>query len=144
MISLRAGSIQKCTWYSDAEQNAVVDDGNETQDTFGLLQLLGFQAQLLVAGRRHIGPVDHDLGGSPGEVKKRELCLQLISKESFTNIRSLRHKKQVQSTFSAHLGLMHFISRPYFTPIEKLSFEVHSVTDFGRRMQTLGDHCEHV
>lgn len=94
-----AGSIQKCTWYSDAEQNAVVDDGNETQDTFGLLQLLGFQAQLLVAGRRHIGPVDHDLGGSPGEVKKREVCLQLISKESFTNIGSLNTKNKFSPLF---------------------------------------------
>lgn len=34
---------------------------------------------------------------------------------------------------------MHFTRRPYF-PLKytkKLSFEVHSVTDFGRRMQTL-------
>lgn len=56
-----------CTWYSDAEQNAVVDDWDEAQDAFGLLQLLGFQAQLLAAIHRHIGPVDHDLGSSTGE-----------------------------------------------------------------------------
>lgn len=54
------------TWHSHTEQDAVVDNGDEAQDTFGPLQLLGFQARILLAGRRHIGPVDHDLGASPG------------------------------------------------------------------------------
>lgn len=39
---------------------------------------------------------------------------------------------------------MHFIRRPYF-PLkytEKLSFEVHSVTDFGRRIQTTVNMCK--
>lgn len=35
--------IAFCTWYSNAEQNAVVDDRDEAQDAFGLLQLLRFQ-----------------------------------------------------------------------------------------------------
>lgn len=59
--------METCTWHSHAQQDAVVDDRDEAQDTFGLLQLLGFQAQLPVAGRRHIGPVDHDLDASPGQ-----------------------------------------------------------------------------
>lgn len=57
----------QCTWYSHTEQSTVVDNRDEAQDTFGPLQLLRFQAQLLVAGHCHIGPVDHDLGASPRE-----------------------------------------------------------------------------
>lgn len=56
-----------CTWYSHTQQNTVVDDRNEAQDTFGLLQLLGFQAQLVEAGLGQVGPADHDLGASLGE-----------------------------------------------------------------------------
>lgn len=66
------GELTLCTWYSHTEQDAVVDDRDEAQDTFGPLQLLGFRAQLLVAGRRHIGPVDHDHGASPG--RQRPSC----------------------------------------------------------------------
>lgn len=53
------------TWDAHTQQDAVVDDGEEAQDALGPLQLLGLQAQPPLAGRRHIGPLDHDLHPSP-------------------------------------------------------------------------------
>lgn len=76
------GVVLLCTWYSHTEQDTVVDDRNEAQDTFGLLQLLRFQAQLHVAWRRHIGPADHDLGPSLGGKRrpKREMRVQVTKR----------------------------------------------------------------
>lgn len=100
-----------CTWYSHTEQNTVVDNGKEAQDTFGPLQLLGFQAQLLVAGHCHIGPVDHDLGASPGE--------QGRDRETFPGrsvtvlIKSERNKrKTVCGLFKTHqcTTLLHWVA----------------------------------
>lgn len=97
-------SLGERTWHPHAEQDTVVDDGDEAQDTCGPLQLLRFPA----AGCCGVGPVCHDL--SPLPVGPEELT-QSIKPQRHNNRWSggrggrgtrhppLRHYRLVFSSF---------------------------------------------